>query len=142
MNFQMPWWKQVGGGGGSEGCEQGRPCGKGDPEWDPQCGWLPGITAGLGGGPKLDTTSSPSLQSFQRLATPAGLGESPPRGDCERRWGCPGLLELGTMNDVAIVKEGWLHKRGQCPRGRGGAGVRRWPAGFPLGGVGPVGWLA
>lgn len=37
--------------------------------------------------------------------------------------GVPQLLELGAMNDVAIVKEGWLHKRGQCPRGRVGAGV-------------------
>lgn len=39
------------------------------------------------------------------------------------------------MNDVAIVKEGWLHKRGQCPWGLGlGLGSRaglqasfRWP---------------
>ena len=32
------------------------------------------------------------------------------------------------MNDVAIVKEGWLHKRGQCPRGRPGARVPSGPA--------------
>lgn len=45
----------------------------------------------------------------------------------------PQLLEPGTMNDVAIVKEGWLHKRGQCPRGRVGAGVLELACGLSLG---------
>lgn len=36
------------------------------------------------------------------------------------------------MNDVAVVKEGWLHKRGQCPRGQPGRGPE--PACGPLGG--------
>ena len=39
----------------------------------------------------------------------------------------PALPEQGTMNDVAIVKEGWLHKRGQCPRVLGlGLGSLAW----------------
>lgn len=60
-----------------------------------------------------------------------------------------------TMNDVAIVKEGWLHKRGQCPRGLGlgpgsGAGLQasfrwrvlqwpRWLSARPAGWEGPPG---
>ena len=35
------------------------------------------------------------------------------------------------MSEVAVVKEGWLHKRGAW--GRGG-----WPAGFGVFGVGPL----
>lgn len=59
--------------------------------------------------------------------------------------GVPQLLELGAMSDVAIVKEGWLHKRGQCPRGRVGArglelACRRSWAARGLSGQGP--WAA
>lgn len=58
------------------------------------------------------------------------------------------LPEQGTMNDVAIVKEGWLHKRGQCPwgwaRGRGlSGGVGRFgPAGPVAAWLGPSGGRA
>lgn len=43
------------------------------------------------------------------------------------------------MNDGAIVKEGWLHKRGQCLPGLGlGWGSWSWPADRPQ----VVGWRA
>lgn len=32
--------------------------------------------------------------------------------------GPPRPVAAHSMTDVAIVKEGWLHKRGQCPWGR------------------------
>ncbi|XP_057588106.1 RAC-alpha serine/threonine-protein kinase isoform X4 [Hippopotamus amphibius kiboko] len=44
---------------------------------------------------------------------PTGLGEDPAERCAGEVWAVPAHGSPSTMNDVAIVKEGWLHKRGE-----------------------------
>lgn len=92
----------------------GRPLGEVDPGLVPR-GRPPGHAAGSESGAQLDTASRFPLLLPEAVGT-AGLGETLLREECERH--------PGTMNDVAIVKEGWLHKRGGCHRAGPGAGSR------------------
>lgn len=88
MFRQVLWWKQVGGGSSSVGCERGQPCGKGAPNGTLGAERFPGSPWGWRGGPKLGTASHSSLRFFQTLGTSAGLRATLPRGDREWRWGC------------------------------------------------------
>lgn len=47
---------------------------------------------------------------------PAGRGADPSERHESEVWAVLARGSHSSMNDVAIVKEGWLHKRGQCPR--------------------------
>lgn len=87
-----------------------------------------GSPPGWSGGPKLDTASRVPLLLPEAVGA-AGPWESLPREEqrAER------AHSPGTMTDGAVVKEGWLHKRGEC------AGLAQgvWRLGHSL--VGPLG---
>lgn len=82
--------------------------------------------------PKLDTASHFPLL----LPEAVGAGRAR-RPYCERSvsgaWAASAAA-AHSMAEVAIVKEGWLHKRGQCLWGRPGAGAPELAHRLPSGG--------